>query len=60
MNLSGCPVIPATARELSENDPGFNATGAAPVAATPVVLAAGFALGVMVSQAIGDSKPIDE
>ncbi|MFI1014676.1 hypothetical protein [Streptomyces sp. NPDC020965] len=61
MSVSVCPVAPMTAPELVETDPGFTATMAAPVTATPVIAAAAFgagiAFGVMVTEAMGETQP---
>ncbi|MFF8958054.1 hypothetical protein [Streptomyces sp. NPDC014894] len=63
MSVAVCPVVPFTTPELSETDPGFAVAAAAPVAATPVAVAAfgaGIALGVAVSVAIGETSPVLE
>lgn len=63
MNVALCPRTPATTRELAENDPGFTAGGAAPVAATPTVavaVVAAFAAGYAAGRAAGTSEPVIE
>ncbi|MFE9909568.1 hypothetical protein [Streptomyces clavifer] len=64
MNASVFQAVPAAARPLTEEDPGYTATGTAPVAATPVlataVFAAGFVAGVVVCDAIGDTSPVEQ
>ncbi|QNP61873.1 hypothetical protein [Streptomyces genisteinicus] len=62
MSVSAFQALPATARPLTEEDPGHLAMGTAPVTATPMVLAtafaAGLAVGVTLCDSIGETGPI--
>lgn len=44
MNAAVFQAVPAAASPLTEKDPGFTTTGTAPVAATPVLATAVFAM----------------
>ncbi|MFC9269071.1 hypothetical protein ACFTXJ_15025 [Streptomyces zhihengii] len=62
MHAPAFQAVPATARPLTEQDPGHTATGTVPVAATPMIVAtvfaAGVAVGVTLCDASGETGPI--
>ncbi|MFD7970757.1 hypothetical protein [Streptomyces clavifer] len=64
MNASVFQAVPAAARPLTEEEPGYTATGTVPVAATPLAVAAvflgGIALGVALCDSIGDTSPVEQ